>query len=74
MTRITSGNNRPGYTHPDWEKVPEALPTAAEQEWFRVRVGQGITGHATPDGVMPVMQGTGENGKGLSRDAVPRCL
>jgi hypothetical protein len=37
----------------------------SEQEWFRVRVGQGITSHTTPDGVMPVMQGTGENGKSV---------
>jgi phage/plasmid-associated DNA primase len=64
MTKITSGCYRPGYTHPDWEKALEALPTV-EQEWFQVRVGQGITGHTTPDGVMPVMQGTGENGKSV---------
>jgi putative DNA primase/helicase len=64
MTKITSGSYRPGYIHPDWDKTLEALP-AAEQEWFRVRIGQGITGHTTPDGVMPVLQGTGENGKSV---------
>jgi putative DNA primase/helicase len=30
---------------------------------LQVRIGQGITGHTTPDGVMPVLQGAGENGK-----------
>jgi putative DNA primase/helicase len=28
-------------------------------------VGQGITGHTTPDGILPILQGTGENGKSL---------
>jgi P4 family phage/plasmid primase-like protien len=62
MTRITSGSYRPGFTHPDWAKALEALPKP-ERYWFQVRVGQGITGHTTPDGVMPVLQGAGENGK-----------
>jgi putative DNA primase/helicase len=64
MTKITSGSYRPGFTHPDWTKALEALPTS-EQEWFQMRTGQGITGHTTPDGVMPVLQGSGENGKSL---------
>jgi putative DNA primase/helicase len=62
MTKITSGSYRPGFRHPDWEKALEALPEA-EREWFQTRIGQGITGHTTPDGVMPVLQGAGENGK-----------
>jgi P4 family phage/plasmid primase-like protien len=62
MTKITSGSYRPGCTHPDWEKALEALPEA-ERGWLQVRIGQGITGHTTPDGVMPVLQGAGENGK-----------
>jgi P4 family phage/plasmid primase-like protien len=65
MTKITSGNYRPGCTHPDWEKALEALPQP-EREWLQVRIGQGITGHTTPDGVLPVLQGAGENGKSLS--------
>jgi putative DNA primase/helicase len=62
MTKITSGSYRPGYTHPDWTKALEALPKA-EREWFQTRIGQSITGHTTPDGVMPILQGAGENGK-----------
>jgi putative DNA primase/helicase len=62
MTKITSGSYRPGFRHPDWEKSLAALPKA-EREWFQTRIGQGITGHTTPDGVMPILQGAGENGK-----------
>jgi len=65
MTKITSGNYRPGCTHPDWEKALEAIPQP-EREWLQVRIGQGITGHTTPDDVLPVLQGAGENGKSLS--------
>jgi putative DNA primase/helicase len=62
MTKITSGSYIPGFTHPDWTKALEALPEA-ERSWFQTRIGQGITGHRTPDGVLPVLQGSGENGK-----------
>jgi P4 family phage/plasmid primase-like protien len=62
MTRISSGSYRPGYTHPDWDKALEALPEP-ERDYLQARIGQGITGHTTPDGVMPVLQGAGENGK-----------
>lgn len=64
MTKITSGRYRPGYRHPDWTKALQALPDA-ERCWYQVRIGQGITGHPTPDGIMPVLQGGGENGKTL---------
>ena len=64
MTKITSGSYRPGFTHPDWTKALEALPEP-ERDWFQTRIGQGITGHRTPDGVLPILQGAGENGKSL---------
>lgn len=64
MTKITSGSYRPGFRHSDWDRAIEVLP-ANVMEWFRVRVGQAITGHTTPDGVVPIMKGGGENGKGL---------
>jgi putative DNA primase/helicase len=64
ITKITSGSYRPGFTHLDWEKALEALPEA-ERDWLKVRIGQGITGHRTPNGVMPMFQGSGENGKSL---------
>lgn len=64
LTKITRGNYVAGFTHPDWEMALEAL-RPAEQEWFQARIGQAITGHPTPDGIMPVLQGSGENGKSL---------
>jgi putative DNA primase/helicase len=74
ITRITSGSYRPGFTHPDWGKALQALPEA-ERSWFQARVGQGITGHPTPDGVMPVLQGAGENGKSaVTTDGVVPAL
>jgi P4 family phage/plasmid primase-like protien len=63
-TKITSGSYRPGFTHSDWDRALLVLP-AEVMEWFRIRVGQSITGHTTPDGVVPIMKGGGENGKGL---------
>jgi putative DNA primase/helicase len=74
MTRITRGSYRPGYRHPDWEKALEALPEP-EQVWYQARVGQAITGHPTPDGILVVAQGGGENGKGAtSTDGVIPAL
>jgi putative DNA primase/helicase len=64
FTKITSGSYRPDYTHPDWDRALEVLP-ADTMEWFAIRCGQAITGHTTPDGIVPIMKGGGENGKGL---------
>jgi P4 family phage/plasmid primase-like protien len=64
MTKITSGSYQPGFTHPDWDKALEALPEA-ERTWFQTRIGQAITRHRTPDGILPILQGAGENGKSL---------
>ncbi|HEU4754282.1 MAG TPA: phage/plasmid primase, P4 family, partial [Armatimonadota bacterium] len=63
-TKITSGNYIPGYTHPDWQTALQALPEEVA-EWYQVRVGQALTGQTTPDGVLPILQGGGENGKSL---------
>jgi hypothetical protein len=74
MTKITSGSYRPGFTHADWTKALEALPES-ERGFLQARVGQGITGHTTPDGVMPVLQGSGENGKSaVTTDGVVPAL
>ena len=64
ITKMASGSYIKGYRHDDWEKALDALDKA-EREYLQVRIGQGITGHTTPDGVMPVLQGSGENGKSL---------
>jgi P4 family phage/plasmid primase-like protien len=64
ITKITKGSYRPGYKHPDWTAALQALP-AESRDWFQARVGQGITGRPTPDGILPILQGSGENGKSL---------
>lgn len=63
-TKITKGRYVPGFTHPDWETALTALPTESA-EWFQAFCGQGVTGHHTPGGLVPILQGGGENGKSL---------
>jgi len=64
LTKITAGSYRPGYTHPDWQAALTALPGDVG-EWMQVRLGQGATGHPTPDGRLLVLQGGGSNGKSV---------
>ena len=74
FTKVTSGMYRPGFTHDDWEQALEALDPP-ERKWFQRRIGQGITGHPPADGIMPVLQGSGENGKTcLTTDGPVRAL
>jgi P4 family phage/plasmid primase-like protien len=74
LTKMTRGSYRTGYTHPDWEQALSALRPAT-RDWMQVRLGQGITGHPTSDGVIPICQGAGENGKSsvLIDGIVPAC-
>lgn len=62
ITKIARGNYVPGLTHSDWDQALSALPEDVGG-WFQVRVGQAITGMPTPDGVIVICQGNGENGK-----------
>jgi P4 family phage/plasmid primase-like protien len=74
LTKITSGNYVPGYVHPDWEQALTALD-GPEREWYQSRVGQAVTGHPPSDGIMPVLQGPGANGKTLlSTDGPGKAL
>jgi hypothetical protein len=74
ITKIASGSYRQGFTHRDWEKAKLALPKK-ECDWLQIRMGQGCTGHRTPDGIMPVLQGGGENGKSaMTTDGVVPAL
>jgi P4 family phage/plasmid primase-like protien len=70
MTKITRGAYRPGFKHPDWTKAQEALPEKI-RTWFQVRIGQAATGHPTPDDILVVLQGSGENGKTSLTSAGP---
>jgi putative DNA primase/helicase len=62
LTKVTSGNYVPGFTHPDWEQALTALDPP-EREWLQGRTGQAATGHPPTDGIMPVLVGSGENAK-----------
>ncbi|WP_326547040.1 phage/plasmid primase, P4 family [Mycolicibacterium sp. ND9-15] len=73
LTKHTSVDYRPGATHSDWTKALTALPTASA-EWLRWRIGQAVTGHPTPDDVMPVWQGTGANAKTTLLTAITRAV
>lgn len=74
LTKLARGSYRPGLTHPDWEQALTALE-APERHWFQERIGQAVTGHPPSDGIMPVLQGSGENGKtALTTDGPVRAL
>lgn len=62
LTKITSVGYRAGARHPDWDAALKACPEDCHQ-WFQLRVGQGLTGHMTPDDTMILLKGGGENGK-----------
>ena len=53
---------QPDATHPDWTATLEAIPEDV-RPWTQIRYGQGITGYMTPDDLMVVHDGGGENGK-----------
>lgn len=73
LTKITATGYRQGASHPDWDKALDALPTSV-QPWFQVRMGQSITGHMTPDDVLLILQGGGENGKSTVLEAIRRTV
>ena len=74
LTKITKGSYRAGYTHTDWDQALSALRDDA-RSWFQIRVGQAVTGHTTDDGVIPIEQGPGENGKScVTTDGVVPAL
>jgi putative DNA primase/helicase len=60
-------------THKDWEAALEAIPEQ-ERDWMRLRFGQGITGYPTPDDVLPILIGYGENGKSTIVVAIDNAL
>ncbi|MCW2903597.1 MAG: hypothetical protein JWO67_5862 [Streptosporangiaceae bacterium] len=73
LTKLTAVAYRPGMTHADWTQALTALPEES-RKWFQIRAGQGVTGHMTPDDVMLLLQGGGENGKSTVLESISRCL
>jgi P4 family phage/plasmid primase-like protien len=72
MSKITAADYRPGAQHPDWTKALDAVPEDI-RDWFRLRMGQALTGHMTPDDRLVVCQGSGANGKTTVMDTIGRA-
>lgn len=69
MTKVTGAEYDPSAADdPDFRQALRALPDDVVP-WYQLRIGQAFTGYMTPDDVMLVQQGGGENGK--STLAVP---
>lgn len=73
LTKVTPIEYRVGARHPDWEAALRALPEDVAA-WMQVRIGQAATGHMTPDDLLPVLQGSGANGKTTVTAAIRRAL
>ena len=73
LTKITAVDYLPGASHDDWARALTALP-AEVVAWMQYRFGQAATGQMAPDDVMPVMRGSGANGKSTIVKAIHAAL
>jgi putative DNA primase/helicase len=73
MTKVTEVPYVPGARSRDWDQCMDALDPDVMQ-WMQMRWGQGATGWPTSDDVLPVLQGSGSNGKSTQMMAVQRAL
>ncbi|HZN74821.1 MAG TPA: phage/plasmid primase, P4 family [Micromonosporaceae bacterium] len=73
LTKLAPVDYHPDATHPDWTAALQAIPEDV-RAWYQVRLGQSTTGHMTPDDVLVVQQGGGENGKTTVLGAVEKTL
>lgn len=73
LTRITPVGYRPEAHHADWDRALTALP-ADVVTWMQLRFGQAASGHMAPDDVMPVLRGSGANGKSTIVKAIHAAL
>lgn len=73
FTKITDVAYDPLATHPDWLTALTAVrPGVAD--WLQVRFGQAVSGHMTPDDVLLLLRGGGENGKSTILNSIKACL
>jgi P4 family phage/plasmid primase-like protien len=63
LTKICATRFVPGAGHADWTTALEALPDRETVGWMQERLGQGLTGHPSPDDVLVFLHGGGQNGK-----------
>lgn len=73
FTRLTAASYVPGAEHDDWRSALQAVP-ADVADWLQVRFGQSVTGYMTPDDVLLLLRGGGENGKSTMLTAIKSCL
>jgi P4 family phage/plasmid primase-like protien len=73
LTKITSVEYVVGAEHADWKAALEAVPSDV-REWWQLRIGQAATGHMTPDDLLVVQVGGGENGKTTVMSAIRGAL
>ena len=62
LTKFTPTDYCPDATHADWDTALTAIPEN-RREWVQTRFGQAISGHPTPDDLLVILWGAGENGK-----------
>lgn len=74
ITKIANASYRPGHRDALWDKALQAIPDPATAEWYQDRMGQGISGYKTPDHVMVISYGDGQNGKSTITGAVLETL
>lgn len=65
LTKITRAPYRGAdYTHEVWDKALRAIPDEG-REWVQVFMGQGCTGRLNTEGRLLLLDGGGNNGKGV---------
>lgn len=69
MTKIAGCDYDPEAIDPLWDKALQAFPTKKVAAWMQARLGQALTGYTPDDMVMPICEGSGENGKSTVLDA-----
>lgn len=73
ITKCTEVSYHPAARHKDWTAALDALPVDVA-EWYKVRIGQALTGYMTSDDALIVMQGGGENGKSTLNGTIGAML
>ena len=73
MTRVCGVAYDPTANAPEWDTVLSAMPPETAV-WMRERMGQSATGHRVPDDRVPLLQGTGNNGKTTFTAAISGAL
>lgn len=73
MTKVTGSSYRSDADHHDWKQALQALPKNV-RHYMQIRLGQAITGHMTPDDMLIVMHGGGENGKSTLTEIIAKAI